>query len=201
MSSSTAATRTSRTTSGARATLAADAASTTSTSGRAAASGARARLLPDGRRPARRGRAADAHLPHAGARSGSDPPTEGLTGRHDGARRVPALRSGGRRPLRQDDSQRHRVRADAVVRRRVRHPAHASSDGLPDEQRYDLDLAEIAEVWRRGSVVSSWLLDLAAMALAKDPQLDQFTGHVADSGEGRWTVAAAIEEASAGRRC
>ena len=71
---------------------------------------------------------------------------------------------------------------------------HASNDGLPEEQRYDLDLAAIAEVWRRGSVISSWLLDLAALALAKDPHLDQFTGHVADSGEGRWTVDTAMEE-------
>jgi 6-phosphogluconate dehydrogenase len=70
----------------------------------------------------------------------------------------------------------------------------ASGDGLPAEQRYDLDLAQIAEVWRRGSVIGSWLLDLTAMALAKDPALDRFTGHVEDSGEGRWTVATAIEE-------
>ena len=71
---------------------------------------------------------------------------------------------------------------------------HASNEDLPAEQRYDLDLAAIADVWRRGSVISSWLLDLAAIALAKDPKLDQFTGHVEDSGEGRWTVATAMEE-------
>jgi 6-phosphogluconate dehydrogenase len=71
---------------------------------------------------------------------------------------------------------------------------HASNDGLPPGQQYDLNLAEIAEVWRRGSVIGSWLLDLAAMALAKDPGLDRFTGHVEDSGEGRWTVATAMEE-------
>jgi 6-phosphogluconate dehydrogenase len=71
---------------------------------------------------------------------------------------------------------------------------HASHEALPEEQRYDLDLAAIAEVWRRGSVISSWLLDLAAIALAKDPGLAQFTGHVEDSGEGRWTVATAMEE-------
>jgi 6-phosphogluconate dehydrogenase len=57
-----------------------------------------------------------------------------------------------------------------------------------------LKLAEIAEVWRRGSVVSSWLLDLAALALIADPQLEQFVGTVADSGEGRWTVQAAMDE-------
>jgi 6-phosphogluconate dehydrogenase len=72
---------------------------------------------------------------------------------------------------------------------------NASSEAVPAERRYDLNLAEIAEVWRRGSVVASWLLDLAALALAADPQLAQFTGTVADSGEGRWTVEAAIEEA------
>jgi 6-phosphogluconate dehydrogenase len=71
---------------------------------------------------------------------------------------------------------------------------HASNQSLPHEQQYDLDLAAIAEVWRHGSVISSWLLDLAAIALAKDPRLDQFTGHVADSGEGRWTVDTAMEE-------
>jgi len=71
---------------------------------------------------------------------------------------------------------------------------HAAAEGLPADQRYDLDLGEVAEVWRRGSVIGSWLLDLAAMALAKDPGLDQFTGHVADSGEGRWTIATAMEE-------
>jgi 6-phosphogluconate dehydrogenase len=59
---------------------------------------------------------------------------------------------------------------------------------------YDLDLAQIAELWRRGSVVSSWLLDLAARALVEDPQLKKFVGQVGDSGEGRWTVEAAIEE-------
>jgi 6-phosphogluconate dehydrogenase len=71
---------------------------------------------------------------------------------------------------------------------------NAASDTLPAEQRFDLDLGKIAELWRRGSVVSSWLLDLAAIALNKDPRLDAFAGKVADSGEGRWTVAAAIEE-------
>jgi 6-phosphogluconate dehydrogenase len=70
-----------------------------------------------------------------------------------------------------------------------------ASDVLPTEQRFDLNLADIAEVWRRGSVVSSWLLDLCALELAHDPGLDQFAGHVADSGEGRWTVDAAMEEA------
>jgi 6-phosphogluconate dehydrogenase (decarboxylating) len=62
-------------------------------------------------------------------------------------------------------------------------------------ERFDLNLTDIAEVWRRGSVISSWLLDLSAAALAEDQMLEQFTGHVADSGEGRWTIDAAMEEA------
>ena len=68
-------------------------------------------------------------------------------------------------------------------------------DAIPEADRYDLNLADIAEVWRRGSVISSWLLDLTAQALADHPTLDEFTGVVADSGEGRWTVEAAVEEA------
>ncbi|RMS59401.1 6-phosphogluconate dehydrogenase-like protein [Pseudomonas syringae pv. aceris] len=70
-----------------------------------------------------------------------------------------------------------------------------NSEHLPPEQRFDLNTADIAEVWRRGSVVSSWLLDLTADALATDPHLDAFSGSVADSGEGRWTIEAAIEQA------
>jgi 6-phosphogluconate dehydrogenase len=70
-----------------------------------------------------------------------------------------------------------------------------NADLLPPDQRFDLNLADIAEVWRRGSVISSWLLDLSAEALAKDPKLETFSGYVEDSGEGRWTVEAAIEEA------
>ncbi|MDF5831229.1 phosphogluconate dehydrogenase (NAD(+)-dependent, decarboxylating) [Pseudomonas syringae] len=70
-----------------------------------------------------------------------------------------------------------------------------NSELLPPEQRFDLNTADIAEVWRRGSVVSSWLLDLTADALATDPHLDAFSGSVADSGEGRWTIEAAIEQA------
>ncbi len=66
---------------------------------------------------------------------------------------------------------------------------------LPADQRYDLNLGDIAEVWRRGSVVTSWLLDLTSAALAKDEALDGFSGVVEDSGEGRWTVEAAVEEA------
>ena len=65
----------------------------------------------------------------------------------------------------------------------------------PELYRYDLDLRDIAELWRRGSVIASWLLDLTAAALAKDPSLSNFTGKVSDSGEGRWTIKAAIDEA------
>jgi 6-phosphogluconate dehydrogenase len=68
-------------------------------------------------------------------------------------------------------------------------------EDLPEDQRYTIDLADVAEVWRRGSVVSSWLLDLTAGALAQDTSLDHFSTEVADSGEGRWTIEAAIEEA------
>jgi 6-phosphogluconate dehydrogenase len=70
-----------------------------------------------------------------------------------------------------------------------------NSPQLPEDQRYDLHLAEIAEVWRRGSVVSSWLLDLTADALVSDPELAGYSGAVSDSGEGRWTIDAAVEQA------
>lgn len=72
---------------------------------------------------------------------------------------------------------------------------NASSDQLPEDIRYDLNVADIAEVWRRGSVISSWLLDLTAMALVEDAELKNFSGFVQDSGEGRWTIQAALEEA------
>jgi 6-phosphogluconate dehydrogenase len=68
-------------------------------------------------------------------------------------------------------------------------------DKLPEDERFDLNMPDIAEVWRRGSVISSWLLDLAASALAGDKSLTGFSGYVDDSGEGRWTIEAAIEEA------
>jgi 6-phosphogluconate dehydrogenase len=72
---------------------------------------------------------------------------------------------------------------------------NAASESLPEDVRYGLELGEIAELWRRGSVVSSWLLDLCAISLQEDPQLAEFSGFVQDSGEGRWTVQTAIEEA------
>jgi 6-phosphogluconate dehydrogenase len=64
----------------------------------------------------------------------------------------------------------------------------------PEHYQYDLDLPDIAEVWRRGSVIASWLLDLTAAALIEDPALAKFAGRVSDSGEGRWTIKAAIDE-------
>src|SRR5882762_5860123 len=72
---------------------------------------------------------------------------------------------------------------------------NATSKELPEDMRYDLNLPDIAEVWRRGSVVSSWLLDLTAMALTENPTLSEYEGYVQDSGEGRWTIQAALEEA------
>jgi 6-phosphogluconate dehydrogenase len=76
------------------------------------------------------------------------------------------------------------------------HAADAETAPLSDARyyQYDLDLAAITEVWRRGSVVTSWLLDLTAEALLDDPRLDAYSGNVSDSGEGRWTVHAAIDE-------
>jgi 6-phosphogluconate dehydrogenase len=75
-------------------------------------------------------------------------------------------------------------------------PADAETSPLrdPEYYRYDIDTAAVAEVWRRGSVVASWLLDLTASALRKSPNLENFQGRVSDSGEGRWTVLAAVEE-------
>jgi 6-phosphogluconate dehydrogenase len=70
-----------------------------------------------------------------------------------------------------------------------------NSKNIPEERRYDIDLPDVAEVWRRGSVISSWLLDLTSSALAEDPALSKYSGFVEDSGEGRWTINAAVEEA------
>jgi len=76
------------------------------------------------------------------------------------------------------------------------HDADAETAPLDTAQyyRYDLDLAKVTEVWRRGSVISSWLLDLTAAAFHADPELDAYSGTVSDSGEGRWTIAAAVDE-------
>ena len=72
---------------------------------------------------------------------------------------------------------------------------HKNSTDLPENERFDLNVSDIAELWRRGSVVGSWLLDLTAMALVENPTLSEYSGSVEDSGEGRWTINAAIEEA------
>jgi 6-phosphogluconate dehydrogenase len=76
------------------------------------------------------------------------------------------------------------------------HAADAETTPLryPEHYRYDFNLGDVAEVWRRGSVIASWLLDLTAIALAENPQLERFSGRVSDSGEGRWTISAAVEE-------
>ncbi|HVP28146.1 MAG TPA: decarboxylating 6-phosphogluconate dehydrogenase [Myxococcota bacterium] len=87
------------------------------------------------------------------------------------------------------------VLRDANVGRQ-RHAIDAETTPLrdPEHYQYEIDLRDVAEVWRRGSVISSWLLDLVATALARDPELAGFSGHVSDSGEGRWTIKAAIDE-------
>ncbi len=72
---------------------------------------------------------------------------------------------------------------------------NADADGVAPEHRFSLDLADVAEVWRRGSVVTSWLLDLTSSALAQEGKLESYSGYIEDSGEGRWTLQAAIEEA------
>ena len=121
---------------------------------------------------------------HAGPRKGGPARRAGLH----------PCRAERRRPFRQDDPQRHRVRPDAGLRRGLRHPAQREPSAAA-EQRFDLDVADIAEVWRRGSVITSWLLDLTASALAEDRTWSAYSGYVEDSGEGRWTIQAAIDEA------
>jgi 6-phosphogluconate dehydrogenase len=111
------------------------------------------------------------------------------------------------RALREDGSQRGRVRDDGLDRRGLSIIKHANvgkaSQGAdaetaplrdPEAYQYDIDVAEVAEVWRRGSAVSSWLVDLIADTFAGSPGLDGFSGRVSDSGEGRWTVFAAVDE-------
>ena len=138
------------------------------------------------------------HPAHARAREGRRHRRAGLS----------ALRAERRRPFRQDGAQRHRVRRDGGLCRRdwrsSRPPTSASSRRAvdaettplrdPEHYQYDLNLPDIAEVWRRGSVIASWLLDLPAAALIEDPELSKFAGRVSDSGEGRWTIKAAIDE-------
>ena len=85
----------------------------------------------------------------------------------------------------------------ADIGKRQQSPDDAETTPLrtPEYYQYDLNIADIAEVWRRGSVIGSWLLDLTAIALAKNPDMEEFQGRVSDSGEGRWTITAAIDEA------
>jgi 6-phosphogluconate dehydrogenase len=84
--------------------------------------------------------------------------------------------------------------ADIGLQENARHDAENTPLRDPEAYQYQMNMADVAEVWRRGSVISSWLIDLTAAALAKSPNLDEFGGRVSDSGEGRWTVEAAIDE-------
>ncbi len=125
-----------------------------------------------------------------------------------GRARLAALRPGRRRALREDGAQRHRVRADGGLRRGAqrarqgRHRRARTTPPTPRRHRWPIRSTTsttstwrtVTEVWRRGSVVASWLLDLTAEALHADPALSRFAGNVSDSGEGRWTVHAAIDE-------
>ena len=146
-------------------------ASSSSTAAPPAASGASRGLLHDGRRRQRSRRA-----PHAHLRALAPAPDQGW-GRVGPSRR---------RPLRQDGPQRHRVRRHAGLRRGLLH--HEGQ-----ESPCDLDLDQISQIWRYGSVVRSWLLDLTADALKKNPTLEGLEAYVPDSGEGRWTVIEAID--------
>ena len=169
-----------------------------------------ARLLHDDRR---RSRGRPAPRPDLRARSrravgdiARTPGREKLE-RH-GRTRLSALRAERRGTFRQDGPQRNRIRHDGRLCRGARHPARgqrrqdrrsdvdAETTPLrdPEHYQYDLNLPDVAEVWRRGSVIASWLLDLTAAALAEDPALAKFAGRVSDSGEGRWTIKAAIDE-------
>ena len=126
----------------------------------------------------------------------------------NGGAGLPALRPERRRAFRQDGAQRNRIRARWPRMRRdsascgTRTSENGARQATPRRRRSEaprpiitiLDLADIAEVWRRGSVVASWLLDLTAAALARDAGLETFAGRVSDSGEGRWTLAASIDE-------
>ena len=136
------------------------------------------------------------------------PHTRTRKSRRDVRARVSALRAEWRRPSRQDGAQRNRIRLDGGLCRgarafskppmSARNPPRIDAETTPlrdpEHYKYDLNLADIAEVWRRGSVIASWLLDLTATALTEDPALTKFAGRVSDSGEGRWTIKAAIDE-------
>ena len=85
--------------------------------------------------------------------------------------------------------------ADIGMRKQSADDAETTPLRTPEYYQYDLNIANVAEVWRRGSVIGSWLLDLTAIALVKNPDMDEFQGRVSDSGEGRWTITAAMDEA------
>ena len=163
----------------------------------------------------RRSQASRSDLRDARARGGRHSPhARTRKGRRHGRARLSSLRSKRRWPLRKDGPQRHRVRHHGGLRRRTWNPSpcqHRQTTTVvdaettplrnPEHYQYDLNLRDIAELWRRGSVVASWLLDLTAIALAEDPALSKFAGRVSDSGEGRWTIKAAIDEACRCRCC
>ena len=124
-----------------------------------------------------------------------------------GGRWLPALRTSRRRSFREDGPQRNRIRDHGFLREGLNILKHANAGNTketfdaetapmrePDHYKYDLPIAEIAEVWRRDSVIASWLLDLTAAALVESPDLKDYSGRVSDSGEGRWTAIAAIDE-------
>ena len=168
-----------------------------------------ARLLHDDRRRARRREAARSDLRHAGPghrrhRAHAGP----REARRHGRAGLSALRPERRRPLREDGAQRHRVRHHGRVCRGHGHSARRPTSArrtarsMPKPRRCAIPsitstisiCRDIAEVWRRGSVIASWLLDLTAASLVEDPELSKFAGRVSDSGEGRWTIKAAIDE-------
>ena len=113
----------------------------------------------------------------------------------DGRGGLSALRSLRRRPFRQDDPQRHRVRNDAILCRRLRHPPRRQRRRSAQARRYQINLADVAEVWRRGSVGGCGCRTSRPTCWRRTPPLSNFSGVVQDSGEGRWTVEAAVEEA------
>ena len=133
--------------------------------------------------------------------------TPGRKGKPAQQKTATSLRTEWCRTFRQDGPQRDRIRNDGGVCRRIKHFAHANLGKLkrevdaettpirsPELYQYDFNLTDVTEVWRRGSVIASWLLDLTAAALLEDPELKKFGGRVSDSGEGRWTIDAAIDE-------
>ena len=173
--------------------------------------GAGARLLPDDRRRDRRGQRISTRSSRRWLRRGDRAP------RTPGREKASSTAEDGylhcgprRRALRQDGAQRHRVRPDGGVCGRDEHPAsreHRQAEprrwtprrrrcATPSTISTISTSPEIAEVWRRGSVVASWLLDLTAAALLEQPELKKFSGRVSDSGEGRWTIMAAIERSA-----